>query len=59
VQIVAVWPVGPEGFLIEEPLNTAPEAHLVGMALGPDWPAHLAVPATAKYYDPSARKAGC
>jgi len=57
VQIVAVRPVGTEGFFIKEPLNAAPKAHLIGVVLSSNWPAHLTVPTTSEYYYPRARQA--
>jgi len=57
VQIVAVRPVGAESFLVEEPLDAASEAYLVGVALGPHGPAHPTVPTTSEHHDPGARQA--
>ncbi len=50
IQIVAIGSVGAEGFLVEEALDAAAEADLVGVIFKANRPAHLAVPATAKDY---------
>jgi hypothetical protein len=50
-EIVAVRSVRAEGLLIEQALDAATEAHLIGAILVPNRPTHLAVPATAKDYD--------
>ena len=47
LQVVTVRSVAAEGFLIEQALDAAPGANLIGTSLGADRPAHLPVPAAA------------
>lgn len=47
IEIVAVGSEAAKVLLVEEPLNAAIEANLVGDSLGANRPAHLAVPAAA------------
>ncbi len=49
IKIIAVGPVGLEGFLVKQAFDAASHAYLVGVALGANGPAHFAVPATAKH----------
>jgi len=44
IEIVTVRPIGAENVLIEQTLDAAIEADLVGMVLGPHRPTHLPVP---------------
>ena len=46
LEVVAVGAVAPKGILIEEPLDAAASADLIGTALRAYGPAHLAVPAS-------------
>src|SRR5215469_3847410 len=55
LKIVAVRPVSSERILIEQSLDAATRAHLVGAALGANGPAHLAVPASPKNYGSSCK----
>src|SRR5207244_12243312 len=55
LEIVTVGSIGSKGLLVEEPLDAAAKADLVGMFLNPDGPTHLAMPATAQNHDGSAR----
>jgi len=48
VEIVAVRAISAESLLVKQAFDAASGANLVGVALGPDWPAHLAMPAAAK-----------
>jgi hypothetical protein len=57
VEIVAEGSVAAETILVEQALDTAPEAHLVGMILDPDRPTHLLMPATPQNRDCCARQA--
>ena len=51
IEVVAEGTVWLKGVLIEETLNAASEADLVGVFLCPDRPTHLAMPATAEDHD--------
>ncbi len=48
IQVITERPISAEGPFVEKALDTAAQAHLVAVALGTDWPAHLAVPAAAE-----------
>jgi hypothetical protein len=48
IEVVAVGSVGTEGLLIEQALDAATQANLIGAILGPNRPTHFAVPATAE-----------
>ncbi len=48
IQLVTVGSVSAKGFFIEQPLDAATRADLIGMLLQPNRPAHVSVPATAK-----------
>jgi len=50
LKIVAVGPVSPKRILIEQSLDAATRADLVGAALRANGPAHFAVPASPKNY---------
>jgi len=51
VQIVTVRAVGAECVFIEQPLDSATQADLIGVVLSTHWPAHIAVPATPEEYN--------
>ena len=57
-QIVTVRAVTAEVLVVEEPLDTAVETHLVGVVHRSHRPAHLAVPAAAEDYYGSPRDGG-
>ena len=48
LEVVAVGTVAAKDVFVEEALDSAARADLVGTALGTDRPAHLAVPATTE-----------
>ncbi|HEY7615572.1 MAG TPA: hypothetical protein VH744_02120 [Terriglobales bacterium] len=48
VQIITIRPIAAETFLVKKALDPAAEAHLVGMILGADRPAHVLVPTTSQ-----------
>jgi hypothetical protein len=50
LNVVAVGSVSAKGILVEQALNAAARTYLVGTALGPDGPAHFAMPAAAEEY---------
>ena len=50
LQLVAVGSESAKGVLVEQALNAATSADLIGTALGPDRPTHFAVPAAAEKY---------
>lgn len=49
LQVVAIRAIAAEGIFIEEALDAAAKANLVGISLGSDRPAHPAMPAAAKH----------
>jgi hypothetical protein len=57
-EIVAIGPIGLEELFIEKPLDAASGTDLIRIALRANRPAHLAVPATAKYHDCGAGQSG-
>jgi hypothetical protein len=59
VQIVAIGTVGLEESFIEEPLDPTAEAHLIGVFLRTNGPAHFAVPASPENHDGSAGYPSC
>jgi len=48
IELIAKGAVSPEGPLVEQTLDATAETHLVGVPLGTNRPAHLAMPAAAK-----------
>lgn len=50
VQIVTVGAVGAKYILVEQALDSATQADLVGVTLGAHWPTHPAVPATTEQH---------
>lgn len=48
IQVVAVGAISAECALVEQALDTAIEADLVGAVLRTNWPAHFAVPAPSQ-----------
>src|SRR3979411_2751329 len=48
VQVIAERAIRAEGFLVEQALGAAAQAHLVRISLRADGPAHLAVPAASE-----------
>ena len=58
MKVVAVGTVAAKDVFVEEVLDSAACADLVGAALGTDGPAHFAVPATAKDHGRSRETGG-
>jgi len=58
IKIVAVRSVSAEGLFIEQTLDAATQANLIGMILKAHRPTHLAVPATAQDNDSSGSQPG-
>ena len=50
VQVITIRAIGAKRFLVEETLDPATQADLVGVTLGADRPTHLAVPATTEQH---------
>ena len=51
LQLVAIGAISLKGFLIKQSLDATAQADLVGIALGANRPAHLAVPASPEEND--------
>jgi hypothetical protein len=58
VQIVTIGAVSAEGFLVEEPLDSAIQANLIGTILRTNRPTHLAMPAATECHNGSPCNAG-
>jgi len=58
IQIIAIRAVAGEGGLIEQALDAATKADLIGASLHSDGPAHFAVPAAARDQDGESSQAG-
>jgi hypothetical protein len=58
VQIVTIGAVSAEGFLVEEPLDPAIQANLIGTILRTNRPTHLAMPAATECHNGSPCDAG-
>ena len=58
IEIVAVWPVGSERFLIKQAFDAAAQADLVGAVLEAHRPAHFTVPAAAENHHTGCAQSG-
>jgi hypothetical protein len=60
VQVVAERTIGAESFLVEQTHGAAAQANLVRISLHANWPAHLAMPASAeRHHGRCASQAAC
>lgn len=58
LQFIAIRAIGLKGFLIKQSLDATAQADLVGITLGANRPAHLAVPASPEENDGHSSQAG-
>ena len=58
LKLIAIGSVTAESLLVEQTLDAAIGANLVGVALATDWPTHLRMPAAAKNENRRACQAG-
>lgn len=56
IEVVTIGTDGAKGLFIEQALNAATQTYLIGVLVGSDRPAHLAMPATPEKDHPSPRQ---